>query len=415
MVAAEEARLLEDDSSSSSSDSDSDDSSSSTDSDTSSGSSGSSSSSDDEAEGGRRRRAPSSSGSSSSDNEGDGNVSVKKELRRQKRKGRPSAADGGKGNLAEATPTVPSATVAATPVRRSSRTMSAGVPVVAPSTVVCKEPTDSDDSDVPLIAVKKKNNLATGGAVPSAGGGKRMQETVVTPVKRPPLNPFLCAVCMGPENKNKYSKPELFVRCTRCRRKAHPSCIGMSSVMYKRVQQYKWQCSECKLCMKCNRQPAAIDSKMVYCDQCDRGYHLACKGLRNLPEGRWHCNICTICGLCGAQTPEGHPNPHLSAQQRQQLAMVAEWTHEYGLNSLTNIREHLRTLCVPCVRQRKQSQQQHPVPPKGNSENVTMLNHNNNNNAEPRKLLEGTTQGVSGIRPSPVVSGPGGVVSMKPQ
>uniref|UniRef100_A0A182TGY7 PHD-type domain-containing protein n=1 Tax=Anopheles melas TaxID=34690 RepID=A0A182TGY7_9DIPT len=257
--------------------------------------------------------------------------------------------------------------------------MSAGVPVVAPPTVVCKEPTDSDDSDVPLIAVKKKNNLATGGgAVPSAGGGKRMQETVVTPEKRPPLNPFLCAVCMGPENKNKYSKPELFVRCTRCRRKAHPSCIGMSSVMYKRVQQYKWQCSECKLCMKCNRQPAAIDSKMVYCDQCDRGYHLACKGLRNLPEG--------------------HPNPHLSAQQRQQLAMVAEWTHEYGLNSLTNIREHLRTLCVPCVRQRKQSQQQqqqHPVPPKGNSENVAMLNHNNNNNTEPRKLLSGTTQGAT--------------------
>ena len=145
LVAAEEARLLQDDSSSSSSDSDSDDSSSSTDSDTSSGSSGSSSS-DDEAEGGRSKRAPSSSGSSSSDNEGDGNVSVKKELRRQKRKGRPSAADGGKGNMAEYTPAVPSAAVAATPVRRSSRTMSAGVPVVAPPTVVCKEPTDSDVS-----------------------------------------------------------------------------------------------------------------------------------------------------------------------------------------------------------------------------------------------------------------------------
>lgn len=210
-----------------------------------------------------------------------------------------------------------------------------------------------------------------------------MQDTL-TPVKRPPVNPFMCAVCLGPENKNKYSKPERFVRCNRCRRKAHPSCIGMSSVMYRRVQQYKWQCSECKLCMKCDRSPAAIDSKMVYCDQCDRGYHLACKGLRNLPEGRWHCSLCTICGQCGARTPEGHPNPHLNAQQRQHLAMVAEWTHEYGLNDLTKIREHLRTLCVPCVRIRRH-RLQHPdqtspndTVTAGNGETKPILNHNNN-------------------------------------
>ncbi|XP_053669110.1 mucin-19 [Anopheles marshallii] len=411
LVAAEEARLLEDDSSNSTSDSDSDDSST----DNSGTSSDSSSGSDDEAVGRSARTSGSSnSGSSCSDSECGGNMRVKKQRNRLLRGRRPSVIDGNAKN-AETTVSA-SIAVGVTPVRRSSRTMSAGVPVV-PTTVECKEPTDSDDSDVPLIAhaVKKKNNLAlaitqTATTVPpSAGGGKRMQD-IVTPVKRPPINPFMCAVCIGPENKNKYNKPELFVRCSRCRRKAHPSCIGMSSVMYKRVQQYKWQCSECKLCMKCNRRPSAMDSKMVYCDQCDRGYHLACKGLRNLPEGRWHCSICTICGLCGAQTPEGHPNPHLSAQQRQQLAMVAEWTHEYGMNELTNIREHLRTLCVPCVRQRKLSQQ----PPGatvsgGGGESTAILN--NNNNPEPRKLLA-ATQGVSGIG---TLSVPGGVISMKPQ
>ncbi|XP_049300881.1 uncharacterized protein LOC125774746 isoform X1 [Anopheles funestus] len=405
LVAAEEARLLEDDSSTSTSDSDSDDSST----DGSDTSSGSSSSSEDEAEGrSARASGSSSSGSSCSDSDCGGNVRIRKQRNRQLRGRRPSVADGS-AKVGESSATAPNP-VTVTPVRRSSRTMSAGMPV-APSTVECKEPTDSDDSDVPLIAhaVKKKNNLASANAQtativpPSAGGGKRMQD-IVTPVKRPPVNPFMCAVCIGPENKNKYNKPELFVRCSRCRRKAHPSCIGMSSVMYRRVQQYKWQCSECKLCMKCNRRPTALDSKMVYCDQCDRGYHLACKGLRNLPEGRWHCSICTICGLCGAQTPEGHPNPHLSAQQRQQLAMVAEWTHEYGLNELTNIREHLRTLCVPCVRQRKQSQ-----PPSGGSGESTAI-LNNNNIAEPRKLLS-ATQGVSGIG---TVSIPG-VISMKPQ
>ncbi|XP_035899937.1 mucin-19 isoform X2 [Anopheles stephensi] len=418
LVAAEEARLLEDSDSSSNSSSDSDDSSS-DDSDTSSGSSGSST--DDDG----------SSSSDSSDSEcGDNETRVKNERKRQQRKAGEACRLSAVGECEKSTeetaapvaptPAVVPVAVAAAPVTRSSRTLSTGL-VVAPATSVeCKEPTDSDDSDVPLIAhaVKKKNSLASATAPvptatttttagqPSAGGGKRMQDTE-TPVKRPPVNPFMCAVCMGPENRNKYHKPERFVRCCRCRRKAHPSCIGMSSVMYNRVQLYKWQCSECKLCMKCNRKPSAIDSRMVYCDQCDRGYHLACKGLRNLPEGRWHCSICTVCGMCGAQTPEGQPNPHLSAQQRQQLAMVAEWTHEYGLNELTSIREHLRTLCVPCVRQRKQSQQQQP-----SAESTAILN--NNNNAEPRKVLGAMSSSIVGGGTTASVPG-GGVISMKPQ
>ncbi|XP_050079342.1 mucin-17 [Anopheles maculipalpis] len=410
LVAAEEARLLEDDESSSDSSSDSDDSSS-DDSDTSSGSS--STDDDDDTSG---------SESTSSDTECDGGGNARKVIRQQRIKECPSTVADNEMSVAP-TPATPVTTAPAsavvTPVRRSSRTSSTGLPVPS-ATVDCKEPTDSDDSDVPLIAhaVKKKNILASANAAvvatpPSAGGGKRMQgDSVVTPpVKRPPVKPFMCAVCMGPENKNKYHKPERFVRCSRCRRKAHPSCIGMSSVMYNRVQLYKWQCSECKLCMKCNRKPSAMDSKMVYCDQCDRGYHLACKGLRNLPEGRWHCSICTVCGMCGAQTPEGQPNPHLSAQQRQQLAMVAEWTHEYGLNELTNIREHLRTLCVPCVRQRKQSQQQHPSVP--SAESTALLN--NNNNTEPRKVL-GAMGGMSTGSSSAVgVPASGGVISMKPQ
>ncbi|XP_053671347.1 serine-rich adhesin for platelets [Anopheles nili] len=419
LLAAEEARLLEADSSSgssSSSDSDSDDSSS-DDSDSSN-----SSSDDDDADGRSSITScsgPSDGGASSSDSEGEASGKQKSTIRRRRRNRRETTnreliTDGKPG----AVPLPSASTVVIGPVRRSSRTMSAGVSTLT-AMVECKELTDSDDSDVPLIAhaVKKKQNLslATSPATatgPSAGGGKRMQESVTPPIKRPPLNPFMCAVCLNPENKNKYNKPELFVRCNRCRRKAHPSCIGMSSVMYRRVQQYKWQCSECKICMKCKRKPSAIDSKMVYCDQCDRGYHLACKGLRNLPEGRWHCCICTICGMCGAQTPEGHPNPNLSAQQQQQLAMVAEWTHEYGLNELTKIREHLRTLCVPCVRERRQQHQLQPATAQpitvlsSNSENIATLN---NNNADYRKppAVQGMGMGAIGST--------SGVISMKPQ
>ncbi|XP_049529874.1 supporter of activation of yellow protein isoform X2 [Anopheles darlingi] len=373
-LAAEEARRLaaheagysssgssRSSSSSSGSSSDSDGSSSSSsdsDSNDSSEGSGTSSCSEDDGRGStdddRHSRGSASSGTLSG-NGGIGDDATKGRRKRLRRKRRdasrmmPMRAVGGSDEHQKNVK--PTAVV--TPVRRSSRALSAGT--IAP-VVEVKAPTDSDDSDVPLIAHATKKKNAAAALTATASSGKQMVEVKQEQptMKRPPLNPFMCAVCSGPENINKYCKPERFVRCNRCRRKAHPSCIGMSSVMYRRVQQYKWQCSECKLCMKCNRKPAAIDSKMVYCDQCDRGYHLACKGLRNLPDGRWHCSLCTICSQCGAQTPEGHPNAQLTAQQRQHLAMVAEWTHEYGINALTQIREHLRTLCVPCMRQRKQ-------------------------------------------------------------
>lgn len=57
----------------------------------------------------------------------------------------------------------------------------------------------------------------------------------------------------------------------------------MSARMANKVMSYKWECSECKQCFKC-RRPAQIN-KMLYCDQCDRGYHIYCIGLRIVPKG----------------------------------------------------------------------------------------------------------------------------------
>lgn len=69
---------------------------------------------------------------------------------------------------------------------------------------------------------------------------------------------------------------------------AHPSCIGMSNKMYKRCLEYYWKCAECKTCSKCKLKR---DNKMLFCDQCDRGYHIYCLGLRNVPEGKFQLQI----------------------------------------------------------------------------------------------------------------------------
>lgn len=63
----------------------------------------------------------------------------------------------------------------------------------------------------------------------------------------------------------------------------HPSCIEMSSRMALRVREYDWQCAECKCCIKCKQE--VNEDKMLYCDQCDRGYHIYCIGIKAVPSG----------------------------------------------------------------------------------------------------------------------------------
>ena len=70
-------------------------------------------------------------------------------------------------------------------------------------------------------------------------------------------------------------------------------------------------------------QDPADEDKMLFCDLCDRGYHIYCVGLKAIPSGtqslfykctflrrlllsgRWHCSECSYCQSCGCKTPLG--------------------------------------------------------------------------------------------------------------
>lgn len=66
---------------------------------------------------------------------------------------------------------------------------------------------------------------------------------------------------------------------------AHPTCLKMSARMVRRINEYAWQCKKCKSCIKCRRNDN--DDKMLFCDQCDRSYHIYCIGLRKVPNGNY--------------------------------------------------------------------------------------------------------------------------------
>ncbi|VDL96489.1 unnamed protein product [Schistocephalus solidus] len=102
-----------------------------------------------------------------------------------------------------------------------------------------------------------------------------------------------CDFCLGDEWCNKKTgDPEGMVRCSDCGRCAHFSCLQFTTNMIKSVRTYKWQCLECKTCWLCGT--SENDEQMLFCDDCDRGYHMYCltPPLAEPPEGSWSCRLC---------------------------------------------------------------------------------------------------------------------------
>ncbi|KAH6589047.1 hypothetical protein BASA61_005751 [Batrachochytrium salamandrivorans] len=94
---------------------------------------------------------------------------------------------------------------------------------------------------------------------------------------------------------------DLLLDCTQCSTKHHPRCIDFEDkVLVTKVMTYDWRCSNCKLCTICNN--AGDDDKLLFCDTCDRGYHMYCVNppLEVLPEGSWLCSECSVCKSCKA-------------------------------------------------------------------------------------------------------------------
>ncbi|KAJ0176195.1 hypothetical protein K1T71_008369 [Dendrolimus kikuchii] len=112
-----------------------------------------------------------------------------------------------------------------------------------------------------------------------------------------------CRACKLRLEANRKYTHERFLVCANCNAKLHPSCVELSADTIRKCREYAWQCAECKSCNGCQRP--ADDDKMLFCDLCDRGFHIYCVGLDAVPQGRWHCVECAICKSCGARDPSG--------------------------------------------------------------------------------------------------------------
>ncbi|XP_063385267.1 mucin-2 [Cydia fagiglandana] len=166
----------------------------------------------------------------------------------------------------------------------------------------------------------------------------KRSSSVVEP-KEEPRDEELCRACHLREEGNRKYSHERFLVCANCNCRLHPHCVELPADTIRKVREYAWQCAECKTCCACSLP--ADDDKMLFCDLCDRGFHIYCVGLDRVPTGRWHCVECAICKSCGARDPHG--------LAPAAPAPAADWHHQTrrgpGGHKL-----YSHSLCTPCAR-----------------------------------------------------------------
>lgn len=116
-----------------------------------------------------------------------------------------------------------------------------------------------------------------------------------------------CSFCKGDDQNNKHGLPEPMASCAVCGRSGHPSCMEIPHLTDV-IRNYPWRCQECKECEVCKAKGddvsrvdfslellfTYVQSKMLFCDQCDRGWHFDCltPPLGRIPRGKWSCPPC---------------------------------------------------------------------------------------------------------------------------
>jgi len=165
-----------------------------------------------------------------------------------------------------------------------------------------------------------------------------------------PLNENVCVHCQSVDPpKHLYEKIDpsiqprnMVIKCSVCDRNQHPCCCDIyDPYMISKILSYPWQCNDCKLCLKCNK--AGDESKLLFCDLCDRGYHTYClvPKLEKLPKGLWVCQQCAICASCHSNKPNKELNNNMITR-RSINQPSTDWKHAVTyINKDTNEEEEV--------------------------------------------------------------------------
>ncbi|OCF75630.1 hypothetical protein I204_02922 [Kwoniella mangroviensis CBS 8886] len=157
----------------------------------------------------------------------------------------------------------------------------------------------------------------------------------------------ICSFCGGTDNINKLGRAERMVSCTLCGRSGHPSCLNMEEggLITVKIQSYDWQCIECKVCESCKVK--GDDSRLMFCDTCDRGWHSYClvPVFLCFPfPGLWHCPRCLSEEPSLSSTSSRSHKTHLNTNSSSSRKAVSALLDTQSISTPTA--RHKKTIAV---------------------------------------------------------------------
>ncbi|KAF7274084.1 double PHD fingers d4 isoform X1 [Rhynchophorus ferrugineus] len=181
------------------------------------------------------------------------------------------------------------------PLVSQSMSVQSPAPPTLPPNLPAQPPSANAVEDPPMPVLKPEKVLEPPPAVqpvPEAMPGGPSGIPFAGVDRKVPPSPY-CDFCLGDSTQNKKTGGvEELVSCSDCGRSGHPTCLQFTDNMKISVKKYRWQCIECKCCSVCGTSDN--DDQLLFCDDCDRGYHMYCLSppLLNPPEGSWACKLC---------------------------------------------------------------------------------------------------------------------------
>ncbi|XP_065192212.1 PHD finger protein 10-like isoform X1 [Sycon ciliatum] len=190
----------------------------------------------------------------------------------------------------------------------SSSQASLPPPMAASSRALSRE-----NSAVPLSStgLASSSSAAATPATNQPASSRSHQRSHTQAKQRSLKHDTLCSLCLHGHEENRKGEAEALISCSTCPNIGHPSCLELSVQTVRILGSYSWQCMDCKVCTLCS--DPGDEEKMMFCDDCDRGYHTFCVGLQDIPTGQWMCKSCSSCSSCQKHEKDfrrGNPCTH---------------------------------------------------------------------------------------------------------
>ncbi|GIY67061.1 hypothetical protein CDAR_64441 [Caerostris darwini] len=121
-----------------------------------------------------------------------------------------------------------------------------------------------------------------------SGSSSSFRASIITTPKKSNTSVIACNFCRDIST----AKNDHLISCCLCGTTGHTSCFGLLPEALQNIDETKWECSRCKICVVCGLKTE--HKRMLTCNLCDKIYHATCVEpvFPRPARGAWRCSSC---------------------------------------------------------------------------------------------------------------------------